>query len=75
LLTIRVRSSNAAAPRRLIQSVGSPYLGCSGAGSAANLIKVFGVACGANSDLTPDGATLWLATVSEVSEERLSLFC
>jgi hypothetical protein len=36
--------------------------GCSGAGSGANLIKLFGVACGANADLTPDGAALWLTT-------------
>lgn len=50
--------------KRLIQSVGSPYQGCSGAGSAANLIKIFGVACGANNDLTTDGAKLWLSGIS-----------
>jgi len=45
---------------RLIQSVGSPYQGCSGAGNAANLAKIFGIACGANTDLTVDGAKNWL---------------
>jgi hypothetical protein len=51
--------------KRLIQTVGTPWKGCSAAGTSANLIKAFGVACGANADLTPDGAALWLATVSE----------
>lgn len=37
---------------RKIQSVGTPYQGCTGAGSAANLIKVFGYGCGENFDLT-----------------------
>jgi len=44
---------------RRIQSIGSPYLGCTGAGSAANLIKIFGAGCGSNYDLAVDGATLW----------------
>jgi pimeloyl-ACP methyl ester carboxylesterase len=56
---------------RLVQSVGSPYSGCSGAGTGANLIALFGVACGANSDLTPEGAALWLATVSEAASSNL----
>ena len=48
----------------------SQYGGCSGAGTGANLIKMFGVACGANSDLTVDGATLWLATVAEAAAKN-----
>jgi hypothetical protein len=49
---------------RIVQSVGTPYKGCSGAGSGASLIKIFGIGCGANDDLTPDGAALWLSTIS-----------
>ena len=37
---------------RKIQTVGSPWLGNSGAGIAANLVAVFGVGCGMNFDLT-----------------------
>jgi len=47
-----------------IQSVGTPYQGNSGAGSAADLIKTFGVGCGANPSLTPDGAALWLSGIT-----------
>jgi len=48
---------------RRIQSVGAPYQGNSGAGSAANLIKIFGYGCGENFDLTTDGSKLWLAGI------------
>jgi hypothetical protein len=57
---------------RLIQSVGTPYQGCSAAGSAANLGKAFGVGCGANTDLSTDGAKLWLAGIT--SEARKKIF-
>jgi hypothetical protein len=50
---------------RVVQSVGTPYKGCSGAGAGASLIKIFGVGCGSNDDLTPDGAALWLSTISQ----------
>jgi hypothetical protein len=46
---------------RIIQAVGSPFMGSSVAGSAADLGKVFGAGCGANFDLTRDGAALWMA--------------
>ena len=38
--------------------------------AGASLISLFGVGCGANSDLTPAGATNWLA--SSVSEQCAS---
>lgn len=47
-----------------VTSVGSPYLGSSAAGSIANLGKIFGVGCGENVDLSPDGAKLWVAGLS-----------
>jgi len=53
-----------ASDKRIIQSLGTPYQGCSMAGSAANLGKVFGVGCGTNNDLAPDGARLWLSGIS-----------
>jgi len=49
---------------RLLQSVGAPYQGCSGAGTAADLIKIFGLSCGANQDLTKDGSSLWLRGIT-----------
>eukprot|EP01116_Phalansterium_solitarium_P017913 TRINITY_DN4556_c0_g1_i1.p1 TRINITY_DN4556_c0_g1~~TRINITY_DN4556_c0_g1_i1.p1 ORF type:complete len:671 (+),score=264.89 TRINITY_DN4556_c0_g1_i1:77-2089(+) len=49
---------------RLLQSLGSPYLGCTAAGSAAGLGKAFGVGCGENFDLSVDGATQWKTGLS-----------
>jgi len=49
---------------RKIQSLGTPYEGCSAAGSAANLGKAFGIGCGENIDLSTDGARLWLSGIS-----------
>eukprot|EP01127_Copromyxa_protea_P000001 TRINITY_DN0_c0_g1_i1.p1 TRINITY_DN0_c0_g1~~TRINITY_DN0_c0_g1_i1.p1 ORF type:complete len:673 (-),score=149.02 TRINITY_DN0_c0_g1_i1:52-2070(-) len=49
---------------RLIQTMGTPFQGTSASGSMANLAKVFGVACGSNSDLSRDGATNWLSGIS-----------
>jgi hypothetical protein len=56
---------------RKIQSIGSPYLGCSAAGSAANLGKAFGVGCGTNYDLSVDGSTLWAAGLSEAAQAEV----
>lgn len=50
-------------PGRLIQSVGSPYAGCGLAGSLAGIGGVFGMGCGSNTDLTYDGASLWLKSI------------
>ncbi len=36
---------------RLIQTLGTPFNGNTAAGSAANLGQIFGIGCGANSDL------------------------
>jgi len=56
---------------RIMQSIGTPYRGCSAAGSAANLGELFGVGCGANTDLTTDGAALWLNTISMEHRARI----
>jgi len=48
---------------RLIQSVGSPYRGCSIAGLLADIGWLFGFGCGSNFDLSLDGAALWFAKI------------
>ena len=53
---------NADSGTRLIQSVGTPYQGTAIAGTAAYLAAAFGVGCGANYDLTYNGAAAWLST-------------
>jgi pimeloyl-ACP methyl ester carboxylesterase len=56
---------------RLLQSVATPYLGNSAAGSISSLGTVFGVGCGANYDLTKDGSNLWGAGISTETRENL----
>jgi len=56
---------------RKIQSVGTPYKGCTGAGSAANLIAIFGFGCGENFDLTTDGTNLWLVGITPETRKEI----
>lgn len=49
---------------RVIQTVGTPYLGSGLAGTLASIGSVFGIGCGKNNDLTHNGAERWLATIS-----------
>jgi len=49
---------------KLIQTLGTPFQGTSASGSMANLAKVFGIACGTNTDLSRDGAANWLSGIS-----------
>lgn len=55
------------AAHRPVQSMGTPYLGVSGAGAALDLGALFGLGCGNNFDLTLDGANLWLAGLEDES--------
>jgi hypothetical protein len=48
---------------RCVQSLCSPYKGSSGAGMLGFLTKISGQGCGANEDLTVEGAELWQAGV------------
>jgi len=48
---------------RAIQTVGSPYRGCSLAGALADLGWLFGFGCGSNFDLSRDGASLWYSKI------------
>jgi len=59
---------------KLIQTVGTPWLGCSVAGNAAALGKIFGLSCGSNSDLTRDGATNWLSGISMESRKSVHFY-
>jgi len=56
---------------RRIQTIGTPWQGCTAAGSAANLGKAFGVGCGANNDLTIDGTRNWFAGIHEDHPEQV----
>jgi hypothetical protein len=56
---------------RPLQSVGTPYQGCSIAGNSAYLGEVFGVGCGACFDLTPSGAGLWLPGITTKTRSRV----
>jgi hypothetical protein len=56
---------------RLIQSVGAPYRGTALAGNLALLGQVFGAGCGANWDLTYDGAALWLSGIPSWARSRV----
>jgi len=58
----------------LISSLGTPYSGCGGAGSAANLIKLFGYGCGENFDLTRDGSSLWLSGITNDVRKQIHYY-
>jgi len=59
---------------RRIQTVGTPWKGCSAAGSSANLGKAFGIGCGANPSLTTDGAQLWLSGLDAENHKEVYYF-
>jgi len=52
-----------ASGNRLIQSVGTPYLGTPLAGNLAAIGDVFGAGCGKNNNLTTSGSATWLAGI------------
>jgi len=56
---------------RVIQSVGSPYKGCSLAGNLADLGGLFGAGCGAQNDLAPNGAQTWLSKVPKDAQDKV----
>jgi pimeloyl-ACP methyl ester carboxylesterase len=58
---------------RLIQSLGTPYLGTPLSGMAA-LGELFGAGCGSNYDLTTDGASAWLDGISTVARSKVTYF-
>jgi len=60
-----------AAGSRVIQALGTPFQGCTGAGSAANLALLFGNGCGENYDLTPDGARIWLTGITSATKKEV----
>jgi len=55
-------------PGNILTSIGTPYKGVSGAASAADFIKLFGIGCGANTDLTVDGISLWRTGITTEAE-------
>lgn len=71
LLTFYESPLDLAEGERLVQSVGTPYQGTPLAGNLALLGTVFGAGCGENTDMTPDGAALWLANVPSEPRGRV----
>ncbi len=59
---------------RLIQSVGTPYQGTSLAGNIAALGAIFGIQCGANTDLTYSGASNWLSTIPSWARAKVNYY-
>jgi hypothetical protein len=57
-----------------IQSVGTPFQGCTAAGSLANLGEIFGVGCGSNTDLSLDGSKLWLAGITTETRQKIYFY-
>jgi len=60
--------------KRRIQSLVTPYLGTSAAGSTASLGSALGVGCGSNTDLSRDGAPLWAAGISQTIRSELYFY-
>lgn len=56
---------------RLMQCVGSPLEGTPLAGNLAAFGQALGIQCGANFDITPDGAAAWLAGIPTASRAKL----
>lgn len=56
---------------RLIQSLGTPYQGTPLAGDAASLGDIFGSGCGENTDLSVDGAAIWLSGIPTAARARV----
>jgi hypothetical protein len=63
-----------AGPGRLVQAVGAPFEGTPIAGVLAALGSIFGVQCGANYDMTPEGAAIWLSTIPPAPRARVFTF-
>lgn len=59
---------------RLIQSVGTPYLGTPLAGAIATLGQIFGIQCGSNSNLTVSGGNAWLAGIPTWARSKVNYY-
>jgi len=60
--------------KRKVQTVASPFQGNSAAGSTANLGEIFGVGCGASTDLSRDGAVLWLSGIGTLARKQVHFY-
>ena len=59
---------------RRIQTLGTPWKGSSAAGTAASLGSIFGIGCGSVSDLTTDGARLWLTGITAETQKEIYFY-
>lgn len=64
----------ASSPNRMIQSVGSPYLGTPLAGNLAALGNIFGAGCGSQNDLTTSGAAAWLSNIPSWARSQVHYY-
>lgn len=58
-------------PGKMIQSLGTPYQGTPIAGVLAEIGSIFGAGCGANYDLSTDGAPIWLSGIPSWSRSQV----
>jgi len=65
---------DAAVGNRKIQSLASPFLGNTAAGSTADLGKVFGLGCGSNADMSTDGASLWITGITSTAMSQANYY-
>jgi len=56
---------------RDVSSVGSPYYGNAMAGTLASIGNFLGIGCGPNSDMTRDGANLWLSSIPAAARNHI----
>lgn len=56
---------------RIMQSVGTPYEGSGLAGGIASIGDKIGIGCGKNTDLTHDGAKLWLSSIPKSTRQHM----
>lgn len=57
-----------------IQSVGTPYQGCTAAGGLADLGDIFGIGCGSNNDLSLDGSSAWISGITPDTRKEIHYY-
>ncbi|XP_065904311.1 conditioned medium factor-like isoform X2 [Dysidea avara] len=74
LYTYYISGIDAVSGGHIVQTLGTPYLGCPLAGLLALIGDTFfGIGCGANGDLTYDGAARWASKLP--MDKQLEVYC
>ena len=61
-------------PGKLIQAVGTPFLGTNIAGAVASLGEILGIGCGSVHDMTEQGATDWLERIQPWARAQVTFY-